>query len=77
MLAAGDEHPLRVEVVIFERLAGRADIEPTVERDLARGDPEPGQLRDRVGQQRVLARVPDPGRRRKDQTARARGGCAR
>ncbi len=29
LLAAGDEHPPRVQVVVFERLAGRADVEST------------------------------------------------
>src|SRR5664279_3045458 len=48
LLAAGDEHPVRREAVIVERLAGRADVEPTIERDLFRGDPQPFELRDRV-----------------------------
>src|SRR5450631_1607177 len=39
LLAAGDEHPVGVEV--FEGLAGRADVEPAVQRDLLRPDPEP------------------------------------
>jgi hypothetical protein len=37
LLAAGDEHPLRLQVVIVERLAGRARVEGAVQRDLARG----------------------------------------
>src|ERR1039458_9773379 len=69
LLAARDEHPLRRKV--FERLGGRPDVERTVECYLARGDPEPLELGDRVGQERVLARVPDRGRRRDDQSARA------
>src|SRR5664279_3257951 len=46
LLAARDEHPVRREV--FERLAGRADVEAAVERDLFRGDPEPFELGDGV-----------------------------
>src|SRR5664279_1060610 len=55
LLTSSDEHSVRLEAVIFERLAGRADIEPCVQGNLAWGDPELLQLRDRVGQQRVLA----------------------
>ena len=36
LLAACDEHPVRLEVVIVECLAGRADVEPAVERELGR-----------------------------------------
>src|ERR1019366_192600 len=69
LLTAGDEHPVRDEVVIFECLVGRADVKPSVQSDLARGDPEPRQFGDRVWQERVLARVPDLGRCREDQSA--------
>src|SRR5664280_1370943 len=72
LLTARNEHPVRVEV--FECLAGRADVEPTVQPDLLRPDPEPIELRDRVGQQRVLSRVPDPRRRGKDQPSRTTAG---
>src|SRR5665213_3799495 len=61
LLAAGDEHAVRREVVIVECLAGRADIEAAIERDLFWGDPEPLELRDRVGQQHVLRGVADRG----------------
>jgi hypothetical protein len=76
LLSAGDEHTLGVQAVVVERLAGRARVEPAVQRDLAGLDPEPGQLCEGVGQQRVLARVPEPRRRWDDQPAR-RDGCAR
>src|ERR1035437_150381 len=72
LVAAGDEHPLGRQV--FECLPRRADVETAVEGYLARGDPEPPELRDRVGQQRVLARGPDRGRRRDDQSARTAPG---
>jgi hypothetical protein len=49
LLAARDEHPVRVEAV--ERLAGRADVEAAIQRDLFRGDPEPFQLGDGVWEQ--------------------------
>ena len=52
LLAAGDEHPLGLQPVFFECLAGRARVEPAVKRDLSRSDPEPGQLADRVREQR-------------------------
>ena len=74
LLAAGDEHPVWIQVVVFERLAGRARVEPAVQGDLSWPDPEPGQLGDRVGQQRVLGRVPRPGRGREDQSARSAPG---
>src|SRR6476646_3715402 len=74
LLAAGDEHPLGGEAVIVERLAGRAQVEAAVERYLAGSDPEPGQLADRVGQQRVLGGVPQPGRGWDDQPARSAPG---
>ena len=77
LLSAGDEHPLRGEGV-RERLAVVGPrLEATVERDLAGSDPEPGQLAEGVGQQRVLGRVPQPGRGRDDQSARSAPWCAR
>ena len=51
-------------VVSGERssVGGSGQVEAAVERDLPRSDPEPVELGDRVGQQRVLGRVPDPAR---------------
>ena len=54
-LAASDEHVRGVEVC--ERGARRTRLEPAVDCDLARADPEPFELGDRVRQQRVLGRV--------------------
>ena len=36
LLAAGDEHTVRLEAVIVECLAGRADVEAAIERHLFR-----------------------------------------
>src|SRR5664280_1233359 len=58
LLAARDEHPVGREV--FERFAGWANIEAAIERDHFRGDPEPLELRDRVGQQRVCLLYTSP-----------------
>jgi hypothetical protein len=74
LLAAGDEHSLWVQGVLFEGPAGRGDIEATIERDLAGSDSEPGQLVDGVGQQRVLGWVPQPGRGRDNQAPRPAPG---
>ena len=71
LLAAGDEHPVRGQVVLLEGLAGRAGVEGAVERDLPGLDPESGQLGDRVGQQGVLGRVPEPRRCWHDQSPRS------
>jgi hypothetical protein len=45
----GRPAPVGVEVVIFEGLAGRADVEPSVQGHLARGKPEALELGDRAG----------------------------
>jgi hypothetical protein len=65
LLAAGDEHPLRVHGV--ERVVGRAEVEPAIQRNLLDRDPHARELGDGVGQQRVLRGVPQPGCRGDDQ----------
>ena len=77
LLAAGDEPPLGLQPVFFECLAGRARVEPAIQRDLSRSDPEAGQLADRVWEQRVLGRVPQPGWRPERSPHARRGGCVR
>ena len=57
LLTTGDERPLGSQAL--QRLARGTDVEPAIERDLSRCDPEALQFRDRVEQQRVLGRVPD------------------
>src|SRR4051812_2833085 len=53
-VAAGDEHAR----VLGDRVACRAGLEAAVADQLARPDREPVELFARVGQQRVLGRVP-------------------
>ena len=56
LLTTGDERPLGSQAPAS---GSRDDVELAIERDLSRCDPEALQFRDRVGQQRVLGRVPD------------------
>src|SRR5947208_1293435 len=67
LLAPGDEHPLGRELV--ESFGGRALLEPAIQRDLPRSQPEPLQLARRGGEQLALARIAQLGRSWQDEPA--------
>src|SRR5439155_18752398 len=67
--APGDVDPLGGER--GERLLARLRLKASVQRHLPRREPKPLELRDRVWQQLVLARIARRGGRREDEAARA------
>src|SRR5512140_1076689 len=71
-LAASDEHRLGRQG--RERAVARSGLKAAIERYFARPEPQPLELGDHLGQQRVLVRVAWLARGRQDQSPRAAAG---